>query len=281
MVTKNDRSHNKCSWPEDQVNEKIERLLTDLKFPEDKRKQISHSIFLYLRSQTLTDFFGLEDETFRMTLKETLRSRETKRLFFIDILGAHAWANPLFHNYLYEQIRAYMERNRTDIWNLEVQDSDLDRLLRKKMEERFAQHIDIDEVMPDYDSGGPIDLEMVRILSWEVSDMMSDVAQDIIDLHRVFNIPLLYVPRDTLGLALRKRTEKVEFHLALDKNDEPLHNSSGSSPQEHWKRSCWIYTRGKRMPYFEKALRIPPKDVIEYILTSESCIFAAEKMRQL
>jgi hypothetical protein len=247
------------------VMEKTPIISKLLKEQEAERiTQIRYNIFLYLRSQMLRHYFGLDNPKFRKALYEVLQSRETSRLFFLDILGAHAWANPLFHAYLYEQLPAYVRRNYANIWNLVIEDD----LIRKKIEERVAKWVDIDEVMPDYNSGDAIDLHIVRILSWSDEDMKSDVAQDLIELHRVFNIPLFYIPPSALQILLYRR--RVEFHLAIDKDGNPLPNG------------CWIYEEQKhREPYKKGMLPKEPKEIIQGILEHPACVFAIEKRKEL
>lgn len=247
-------------WKEIETTPMIARLKAN---EPEKVNQIRYNILLYLRSQALTHFFGLDNPHFRAALDETLRNRKTNKLFFLDILGAHAWANPLFHSYLYEQIPAYVKRNHTDIWNLVIEDD----LLTNKIEERIAKWIDIDDVIPEYNSGDAINLHVARILSWSDEDMTSEVAQDLIDLHRVFNIPLFYIPPDDLELLLSR---KVEFHLALDKDDNPLPNG------------CWIYEEQKqRERYKTGMLAKEPKEIIQGILKHRHCVFAVEKRKEL
>lgn len=256
----------------EQIWREIEKLPAISASSETERDQIRNTILLYLQSQALTDFFGLKDKDFRKALNKTLQSQETNKVYFLDILGAHAWANPCFHSYFYDQLRAYVTRNHSAVWNLVVQDNQI----RKKIEERIAKHIDIDEVMPDYNSGDIIGLHIARILSWEDEDMKSDVAKDLIDLHRAFNIPLFYYHPDYLKMLLKRKDNhrslrrKVEFHLALDKNDEVLPGG------------CWIYEeQGRRKQYEQGDLAQAPKDIIQDILEDGHCIFAAEKWREL
>ena len=246
--------------------EKTPRLSELVKqFSREKGKQSRHNILLYMQSQALTGFFGVNIPEYKRALHRALRSRETHQIFFLDILGAYAWANPVFHSYLYEQIPAYIERNRTDIWNLVIQDD----LIKDKIEDRTAKWIDIDDVMPGYNSGDAIDLNIVRILSWEPDDMKSDVAQDLIELHRVFSIPLFYLPYDNLSIMLENR--RVEFHVALDKDGNPLPDG------------CWVYDEaiGKREPYKEGMLPQKPETLIRHILQHRNCVFALEKRMQL
>ncbi|MGB9693723.1 MAG: radical SAM protein [Fervidobacterium sp.] len=211
--------------------------------------------------------FGVEDRGFREALNNALKSRDTKTVFFLDILGANAWANPMFHSYLYKQIPVYIKRNYCCIWNLEIQDD----LIRKKIEERISQFVDVDDVMPDYNSGGPADLHIVRILSWSDEDMRSPVAQDLIDFHSAFNIPLFYIHPRYLNVLLGDR--HVEFHLALDKEGNRIKNG------------CWVYDdeRGTRKPYDERIhnLGLRPETIIQRILEHSECIFALEKRRKL
>lgn len=246
--------------------EKTPRLSELVKqFSREKGKQSRYNILLYMQSQALTGFFGVDIPEYRRALHRALRSRETHQIFFLDILGAYAWANPVFHSYLYEQIPAYIERNRTDIWNLVIQDD----LIKDKIEGRVAKWIDIDDVMPGYNSGDVIDLNMVRILSWSDDDMKSDVAQDLIELHRAFSIPLFYLPYDNLSIMLDYK--KVEFHLALDKDGKCLPGG------------CWVYdeARGKREPYKKDMLPQEPEKLIRNILQHHNCVFALERRTQL
>lgn len=246
------------------------KLITGLeeRYGKERALQVQYNIDLYVHSQTLTEFFGLEDEEFRKALKDALESHETRTIYFLDILGAEAWANPMFHSYLYEQIPVYVRRNHSNIWNLVVTND----LIKQKIEQRLAKWVDIDEVMPNYNSGGEADLHMVRILSWDEKDMKSDVAQDLIDFHKEVNIPLFYLPRDFCSIGLGETL--AEFHLAVDKNHKPVPNG------------CWIYhtPRGeapKRERYKKNMLIQDPWAAITSFLRVEQCVFALEKRRQL
>jgi hypothetical protein len=118
-----------------------------------------------------------------------------------------------------------------------------------------------------------VGLHLARILSWSDEDMKSEVAQDLIDLHRVFNIPLFYFPPDDLVLLISKG---VEFHLALDKDNNPLPNG------------CWIYKESarpeeqrQRERYKTGMLLKEPKEIIQDILGHRLCRFAVERKREL
>jgi hypothetical protein len=259
------RKNSKFFKEYDQIWEQMEKMPLIKKLMKEngaeRCAQIKHNISLYLRSQALTHFFGIENEEFKRALDKSLRSRKTRVIFFLDILGAHAWANPRFHSYLYEQIPAYIQRNHTNIWNLVIQD----KLIKNKIEERLAKYVDVDDVMPKYNSGENIDLHIVRILSWSDEDMRSDVAKDLIDLHKISNMPLFYIPRKDLQIMLTPQ-KKVEFHLALDRNGNRLPDG------------CWIYEEHKkRVPYRDGMLPRKPEEIISEILKHDDCIFALEK----
>lgn len=215
----------------------------------------------------MTSYFGVKDLKFRRALNDAFRNREVKTIYFIDILGAHAWANPIFNSYLYEQIPIYFRRNYTHIWNLTVQNE----LLKKKIEERLAKYVDVDDVMPDYNSGGPMDLHIVRVLSWSDDDMRKPTTQNLIAFHRAFNIPLFFLPPQALYILVRNN--RVEFHLAVDNNGNTIENG------------CWVYdhNRRKREPYDRKlhAYLPNPYEIIKGILEHPDCEFAIEKRRSL
>lgn len=242
----------------------------------EEMERLRSQFELYIQSAALTEFFGVEDVEFRRALNSHLQSQRIGAVFFIDILGARAWANPLFHAYCYEQIPMYVKRNFDGLWNLSI----IDERIRQTIEKRLAKHVDIDDVMPDYGRGGMIDLQLIRILGWPDDDMKTDVAQDLIDLHRVFNIPLFHVTPTTLNVLFGR--QNFEFHVAVDRQGQvPLHPEG-----------CWVYyetrdERGevirKRVPYsqYEPKLTLDPLDHVWMILQSDECKFAFEKRREL
>lgn len=269
----------------------IAKLLTDTAEPtlsgtfgEGKAKRILQHLDLVLRSHALTQFFGLEDPAFRQALDAQLHSPKASTVIFTDILGARAWANPCFYRYVYEQAATYTSRNQGVRWNLNFPNTEFGHLLRDKLEARLIEgNIDIDEVMPDYGSGDQMNLQMVRILSWDHDDMMSDVAQDLIDLHRAFNIPLLFFPFERLGP--RYGHKKVEFHLALDAAGKILQEPEG----------CWVYEEEEmitkegaremvpkqRVPLSKYTGKIDPLEDVLFILQQPDCVFAAAKRKEL
>jgi radical SAM superfamily enzyme YgiQ (UPF0313 family) len=249
---------------------------------DEEAEQIISNLGFYLESQALGEFYGVEETKFRETLNKLMENQRSRKLYFIDILGAHAWANPLFQVYFYEHVSRYFKRNYSNSWNLKF----TDKLIKNKIEERLAAgYIDVDDVFSDYDIGDPIDLHMIRILSWKDEDMKSDIAQNLIDLHRVFNIPLLYFPPEKLfGLFFTER--KLEFHVMVDEKDKILPDG------------CWIYyeeitddehierkrVERKRVPYrlYKKKFRdIRPHKIFKDILQQKMCVFAIEKKKEL
>lgn len=250
--------------------------LTETMGSERSERLRSH-IELLAQSEGLTAFFGVENEEFRGVLDKHLRSQRVGSVFFIDILGAHAWTNLLFHSYCYDQIGLYMRRNYNGIWNLSI----VDERIRNKIEERLAKYVDVDDVMPDYGRGKHIDLQMIRILGWSDEDMKTDVAHELIDLHRVFNIPLFHVP--ALSLQVLSGKQRIEFHVAVDRNGRvPKHPNEG----------CWVYhetpkkdggiTR-ERVPYSQYKPKLPyhPLEHVWMLLEAGECKFAFEKRREL
>ncbi len=242
----------------------------------DKIERMRSHIELWLQSDVLTEFFGLENETFRIALSKHLQSERIEAVFFIDILGAHAWSNLLFHRYFYEQIATYVKRNFDGVWNLGI----VDERIKKKIDERLARYIDVDEVMPDYNCGRTVNLHVARILAWSDEDMKSDMAQELIDLHRVFNIPLFYYPLQNLQMLFMRET--VEFHVAVDRNGKVPLDPEG----------CWVYyerhapgeeVKRDRVPYsqYEPQLPYHPLQYIHRILEDRECQFAIEKRQIL
>lgn len=255
----------------------------DERFGKGKVEPILQHLDLVLRSHALTRFFGVEDPAFRQALNAQLHNPRTSTVVFIDVLGAHAWANPLFYRYAYEQATTYVSRNHGVRWNLNFKSTRFGDLLKNKVEGRLIEgDIDVDEVMPNYGSGDQINLQMVRILSWLDDDMMSDVAQHLIDLHRAFSIPLLFIPREQLGYPYHNKS--IEFHLALDADGNVQQKPEG----------CWVYdeelTTGRegtttmsrsRVPLSEYQGQIDPLGTIHYIPQQEGCVFAVERRKQL
>lgn len=212
-----------------------------------------------------TEHYGVDQPDFREALSKHLRYPRTKKIYFLDILGAHAWAHPLFNRYLLEQARVYATRNHTNMWNLKIKDE----LIRSKIDERLAEgKIDVDDVFPDYHIGSDIDFTLVRILCWSDEDMKSDIAQQLIDLHSMFNIPLLHIPPENLSAFFEG---DLEYHAATYENNQLL-------PQ-----GCWIYFQGRRMPFEEYSgteIR-KPVQTVRRILKQGNCVFALEKRREL
>jgi radical SAM superfamily enzyme YgiQ (UPF0313 family) len=264
----------------EQIIGEISELLREL--PPKDLAQIRLNIYPYLKSLTLKEFYGVsgEESKFIETLDKHIENLETKKIYFIDTLGAHAWANPLFQHYFYGQISRYIKRNYTNRWNLLFTDD----LIKKKIEERFAKgYVDDVDVLPEYNTGENISLHMGRILSWSDDDMKSPIAQNLIDLHRIFNIPLFYIKREHLEVFVPKN---VDFHVAVDAKDEIL-------PQ-----GCWIYYEKssedensvikERIPLEEYKEKYPketrlrdPVSIFKQILESDRCRFAIEKRYEL
>jgi radical SAM superfamily enzyme YgiQ (UPF0313 family) len=243
---------------------------------DEKTERLRSQFELYAQSEALTEFFGVENEEFRIALDTHLRSPKIGALFFIDILGARAWANLVFHSYCYEQIALYVKRNFDGVWNLSITDGRISR----KIEERLARYVDISNVMPEYGRGEKIDLQVVRILGWPDEDMKTDVAHDLIDLHRAFNIPLFHVPPLVLEAMFGKRN--FEFHVAVDRRGQVPRHPEG----------CWVYheTPGRngkiiraRVPYsqYKPKLPLPPLEHLWIVLKADECKFAFEKRQEL
>lgn len=238
------------------------------RYGEIMSMQVKYNIDLLVHSQTLTEFYGVDNPEFEKALENAFNSRRTKTIYFLDVLGAHAWANPRFHSYLYKQIPAYFRRNHSNIWNLTT----TNRLIKQKIDQRLARYVDIDDVMPNYGSGGEADLNVVRILSWGDDDIKSTVAQDLIDFHKTFNIPLFYLPQDYVKIGYGDTM--AEFHLAVDIDNEIIQDG------------CWTYQTPKEGPserkrWEEGALQLEPREAIQRFLTIENCVFALEKRREL
>jgi radical SAM superfamily enzyme YgiQ (UPF0313 family) len=211
--------------------------------------------------------FGVDAPDFREALSTHLRYPGTKRLYFLDILGADAWSQPLFYRYIYEQAAVYCARNHTRIWNLNMSDP----IVRAKIVARLEKgNLDVSDVLADYPSGGKTDLMLTRILCWPEEDMRQEVTQQLIDLHCAFNIPLFYVPKENLDLLF---PGSVEYHAATDDRGKLLPNG------------CYVFADGTRRPhsdYQAERQNLPdPVDLVQRVLHQTTCVFAAEKRNEL
>ena len=246
-------------------SDEIKKLMEELPSKVDIDK-ILLNIGLYLKSQSLTYLYGVETEKFRKELNSVFENPLTKKIYFIDILGAHAWTNQLFQIYTYEQVFRYMKRNYKNGWNLEFKEDYLRKRIEKCLENGC---VDVSEALPDYNTGEEIDLTMARILVWDEKDMKSDVVQNLIDLHKTFNIPLFHLPPQKIP----EMYKNVEFHVALDANENIL--------------SCWVWDGRERVSLEEYRTKYDdpgfnPHELFEIIFTYyNECVFAIEKRKEV
>ena len=197
--TEMDQNNNMTDFPA--ISNKIMELVEKFGGQDSKDKLIFidsfGASFVETISRTLQD-----DENFiaKALLKNiTTELKQAENIMATDVLGPESWITPTAYLYLANQIRFYVKGNVINgEWSLVVSKKlgdainnacgmAVDRLPEKESNSLFDNPSDF-----TWKIGKPI-LEFSRILRWTREELMSPIAESVINIHSAFHVPLFFI----------------------------------------------------------------------------------------
>jgi len=232
--------------------------------------RIKKEILTSLKGFSLDKEIFAVDEIYQKHLINEFEKPENYSAYFVDILGADAWNSPRFLVYLISQLLYFAKSNYFDNeWHLKFE-KNLNIAIKNAI--KNLDNINLSNVFSNYEEGKnkKTNFSIARILAWNKDDMKSSIAENLIELHRIFNIPLFYIDPEKLPKFIME--QGIEFHLILSKNG--IEKDS----------MVWYKNRRIKLKDYNKLSSGPDLDPKRFFVDKfkdKKIMFAAQKRSQL